>query len=166
MEAVSRPALNPQHIQGLMALLDQAPYFSLLGMRFQAIQPGYCRLTLDLDYLRHGNAFGSIHGGVYSSLLDTVAYWAAYCQMPADQGYTSLDLAVTNLAMARTGTLTAEGRVLRTGRSICLAEATVKSPEGKLLAHGTSKLMLLAGRQALDELLAAAGAPPLPPKFL
>ncbi len=160
------PHLNPQHIQALMDLLDRAPYFALLGMHFQAIQPDYCRLTLDLDETRHGNAFGSIHGGVYSSLLDTVAYWAAYCRMPAGQGYTSLDLTVTNLSMARTGTLVAEGRVLRAGRSICLAEATVKDGAGKLLAHGTSKLMLLAGRQGLGELLAAAGGPPLPPKFL
>ena len=147
--------VNPQHTQALMDLLTQAPYFSLLGMRFEAMEPGYCRLTLPLSYARHGNAFGSIHGGAYSSLIDTAAYWAAY-----------LDLSVTNLGMARAGTLVAEGRVIRAGRSICLAEATVKTAEGKLLAHGTSKLMLLAGKQSIRALLAAEGAPDLPPKFL
>ena len=149
--------VNPQHTQALMDLLTQAPYFSLLGMRFEAMEPGYCRLTLPLSYARHGNAFGSIHGGAYSSLIDTAAYWAAYCDMDEDQGYTSLDLSVTNLGMAR---------VIRAGRSICLAEATVKTAEGKLLAHGTSKLMLLAGKQSIRALLAAEGAPDLPPKFL
>ena len=151
--------VNPQHTQALMDLLTQAPYFSLLGMRFEAMEPGYCRLTLPLSYARHGNAFGSIHGGAYSSLIDTAAYWE-------DQGYTSLDLSVTNLGMAQAGTLVAEGRVIRAGRSICLAEATVKTAEGKLLAHGTSKLMLLAGKQSIRALLAAEGAPDLPPKFL
>ena len=149
--------VNPQHTQALMDLLTQAPYFSLLGMRFEAMEPGYCRLTLPLSYARHGNAFGSIHGGAYSSLIDTAAYWAAYCDMDEDQGYTSLDLSVTNLGMAR---------AIRAGRSICLAEATVKTAEGKLLAHGTSKLMLLAGKQSIRALLAAEGAPDLPPKFL
>lgn len=158
--------VNPQHTQALMDLLTQAPYFSLLGMRFEAMEPGYCRLTLPLSYARHGNAFGSIHGSAYSSLIDTAAYWAAYCDMEEDQGYTSLDLSVTNLGMAQAGTLVAEGRVIRAGRSICLAEATVKTAEGKLLAHGTSKLMLLAGKQSIRALLAAEGAPDLPPKFL
>ena len=78
--------VNPQHTQALMDLLTQAPYFSLLGMRFEAMEPGYCRLTLPLSYARHGNAFGSIHGGAYSSLIDTAAYWAAYCDMDEDQG--------------------------------------------------------------------------------
>lgn len=158
--------INPKHTQALMDLLNHAPYFSLLGMEFQAMEPGYCRLLLPLSYPRHGNAFGSIHGGVYSSLIDTVAYWAAYCQMEEDQGYTSLDLSVTNLGMVQSGQLVAEGRVLRAGRSICLAEATIKAETGKLLAHGTSKLMLLEGKQSLQTLLAAEGAPPLPPKFL
>lgn len=159
-------SINPAHTQALMALLGRAPYFSLLGMAFQAMEPGYCRLTLPLSYPRHGNSFGSIHGGVYSSLIDTVCYWAAYCQMDEDQGYTSLDLTVTNLGMVSDGTLVAEGRVLRSGRSICLAEATVKTETGRLLAHGTSKLMLLEGKQSLQTLLAAEGAAPLPPKFL
>lgn len=162
---MSRP-INPKHTQALMDLLNHAPYFSLLGMEFQAMEPGYCRLLLPLSYPRHGNAFGSIHGGVYSSLIDTVSYWAAYCQMEEDQGYTSLDLSVTNLGMVQSGQLVAEGRVLRAGRSICLAEATIKAETGKLLAHGTSKLMLLEGKQSLQTLLAAEGAPLLPPKFL
>ena len=157
--------VNPQHTQALMDLLTQAPYFSLLGMRFEAMEPGYCRLTLPLSYARHGNAFGSIHGGAYSSLIDTAADWAAYCDLDEDQGDTSLDLSVTTLGMARAGTLVAEGRVIRAGRSICLAEATVKTAEGKLLAHGTSKLMLLAGKQSIRALLAAEGAPDLPPQI-
>ena len=158
--------INPAHTQALMGLLNKAPYFALLGMDFQAMEPGYCRLVVPLEYARHGNSFGGVHGGVYSSIIDTVAYWALYCQMEEDQGYTSLDLNVTNLGMVGSGTLIAEGHVVRAGRSICLSEATVKNQEGKLLAHGTSKLMVLEGKQSIHTLLAAEGADPLPPKFL
>ena len=157
--------VNPQHTQALMDLLTQAPYFSLLGMRFEAMEPGYCRLTLPSPTPATATPSAKIHGGAYSSLIDTAAYWAAYCDMDEDQGYTSLDLSVTNLGMARAGTLVAEGRVIRAGRSICLAEATVKTAEGKLLAHGTSKLMPLAGKQSIRALLAAEGPQTSPPNF-
>lgn len=157
--------ISPAHTQALMELLNRAPYFALLGMEFQVMEPGYCRLIVPVDYRRHGNAFGGVHGGVYSSLIDTVAYWALYCQMAEDQGYTSLDLNVTNLGMVSSGTLIAEGHVVRAGRSICLSEATVKDQTGKLLAHGTSKLMVLEGKQSIQALLAAEQAEALPPKF-
>lgn len=158
--------INPEHTRALMAFLNKAPYFALLGMDFCAMEPGYCRLEVPLSYDRHGNSFGSVHGGVYSSILDTVAYWAAYCQMDEDAGYTSLDLSVTNLGMVHSGTLIAEGHVIRRGRSIWLSEATVKTEDGKLLAHATSKLMVLDGKQSIQTLLDAGGLPPLPPKFL
>lgn len=160
------PSVNPAHTRALMALLNKAPYFALLGMEFQAMEEGYCRLVLPLSYDRHGNSFGGVHGGVYSSIIDTVAYWALYCQMPADQGYTSLDLNVTNLGMVSSGTLIAEGHVVRAGRSICLSEATVKNETGKLLAHGTSKLMVLEGKQSIHTLLDTMEGTSLPPKFL
>lgn len=158
--------VNPAHLSALMALLDRSPYFALLGMHFEELSEGYCRLTVPYDFTRHGNAFGGAHGGVYASLIDTAAYWSLYCGLEADQGYTSLDLNVTNLGVIQSGTLIAEGRVIRRGRSICLGEGTVKNQEGKLLAHGVSKLMLLEGRQSIDVLLANAGLEALPPKFL
>ena len=159
-------SINPEHVLSLMRRLEAAPFFSLLGMRFQAMEPGYCRLEVLFDHARHGNAFGGAHGGVYASLIDTVAYWALYCQMEEEQGYTSLDLSVTNLAAIRSGRLIAEGRVIRAGRSICISEGTVKNGDGRLLAHGISKLMLLEGRQSIRALLDVVEGPPLPPKFL
>ena len=158
--------VNPDHLSALMALLDRSPYFALLNMHFEEMGEDYCRLTVPYDFTRHGNAFGGAHGGVYASLIDTVAYWALYCGMEETQGYTSLDLNVTNLGVIQSGTLIAEGRVIRRGRSICLSEGTVKNEDGKLLAHGVSKLMLLEGRQSIDVLLASAGLEALPPKFL
>ncbi len=150
-----------------MSVLDRRPYFALLGMNFRAMEPGYCRIDTDFAFSLHGNAFGAVHGGVYASLIDSAAYWALYCQMPEDQGYTSLDLNVTNLAAVREGKLITEARTVRQGRSISIAEATVKDGSGRLLAYGTSKLMSLEGRQSIRDLLEEAGDQvTLPPKFL
>ena len=87
--------INPAHTAALMSVLDRRPYFALLGMRFRAMDPGYCRIDAAFIPEIHGNAFGAVHGGVYASLIDSAAYWALYCQMPEEQGYTSLDLNVT-----------------------------------------------------------------------
>ena len=154
---------NPAHLAALRSVLDRRPYFALLGMRFQAIEPGYCRIETDFDPAVHGNAFGAVHGGAYASLIDSAAYWSLYCEEDGD--YTSLDLTVTNLAAVRSGRLITEARVVRRGRSISISEATVKNEEGKLLAHGISKLMSLEGRRQV--LLNGDGQPAaLPPKYL
>ena len=159
--------INPAHTAALMAILDRRPYFALLGMRFRAIEPGYCRIEADFAPAVHGNAFGAVHGGAYASFIDSAAYWAPYCQMPEDQGYTSLDLNVTNLAAVRGGKLITEARVVRQGRSISISEAAVKDETGRLLAYGTSKLMSLEGRQSIQDLFIEAGEDVLlPPKFL
>ena len=85
--------------------------------------------------------------------------------MDEDQGYTSLDLSVTNLGMARAGTLVAEGRVIR-GKPVHLfGGGHGETAEGKLLAHGTSKLMLLAGKQSIRALLRRRGDPGLAPQI-
>ena len=103
----------------------------------------------------------------YASFIDSVCYWSLYCQMPEDQGYTSLDVSVTNLAAVRSGKLIAEGRVVRSGRSISISEGTVKDETGRLLAYGASKLMCLEGKQSIRDLLEQAGDKvSLPPKFL
>ena len=159
--------IDPRHTAAIMSILDRRPYFALLGMQFRAMEPGYCRVDADFTAALHGNAFGAVHGGVYASLIDSACYWALYCQMPEEQGYTSLDLNVTNLAAVRSGKLITEARVVRQGRSISISQATVRDEDGRLLAYGTSKLMCLEGRQSIRDLLSQAGDEvTLPPKYL
>ncbi len=157
--------INPAHIRALLELINDGPYFRLLGMRVCELGTGYSRVELDLEN-KHHNPFDSIHGGVYSSLIDTAAYWSAYCELEEDAGYTSIDLTVSNLSMIREGTIIVEGKSIKTGKSICLAEARATDGHGRLLAHGTSKLMILRGRQSIGHAVEAAGGQPLPPKYL
>jgi uncharacterized protein (TIGR00369 family) len=65
--------INPDHIAALLELANRGPYFELLSMRVCELGVGYSRVELDLQE-KHCNPFGAIHGGVYSSLIDTAAY--------------------------------------------------------------------------------------------
>ena len=157
--------INPEHLSALMDLMNRVPYFKLLSMKICELGIGYSSVEIDLDG-KHLNPFGGIHGGVFSSVIDSAAYMATYCELDEDVGYTSIDLTVNNLSMINRGKIIAEGRSLKIGKSLCLAEATVKDATGRLLAQGSSKLMRLRGGQSVNHAVEAMGCNTLPPKFL
>jgi uncharacterized protein (TIGR00369 family) len=112
------------------------------------------------------NPFGGVHGGVFSSLLDTAAYWSAYCDLNEKQGLITIDLKVDLLAPILDKTITVTGKRIKSGRTLFLTEAQMFSEDGKVLAHGTSKLMVTQNKQTIDDVVDYLGADPLPSKFL
>jgi uncharacterized protein (TIGR00369 family) len=91
------------------------------------------------------NPMGAVHGGWALTLIDSAAGCAAMTLLPADGGYTTVETKVNfcRPILADTGTVRAEARVLAQGRRILSAEARVADARGRLLAHGTSTLMVL-----------------------
>jgi uncharacterized protein (TIGR00369 family) len=157
--------INPAHIDALLAMVNPAPYYKHLSIEVCAIEVGLSIIEIELSKL-HENPFGTIHGGAYASFLDTAAYWAIYCELPENVGFTTIDLDVELLAAAKHGKLIAEGTSLKIGRSICLAEAKARDSQGKLIAYATSKLMVLENRQTIAHAVESMGHGGLPPKFL
>jgi len=157
--------LNPKHVEAVVNLINRGPYFQLLSIVVRDIGPGYSLVEVNMEE-KHLNLFGGIHGGVYSSLIDTATYWAVYCELDENVGLISLDLKVDNLAPVKEGKLTVKGRRIKIGRNVCLAEAMVTNEKGKSLAHGTSKQMITPGLQTIEQAVIAMGNNPLPPKFI
>jgi len=158
-------SINPEHIEALIELINHGPFFELLSMKACKLDVGYSRVEIDLER-KHLNPFGWIHGGVYSSAIDTAAYWAAYCELEEGSDFITMDIKVDNLSPIKEGKMVIEGRTLKTGRSVCLCEAAAKDAQGKLLAHGTSKLLIVQGLQSIDQAIGAMGYRSLPPKFI
>ncbi len=157
--------INPEHIKAVITMINNGPYFRLLSINVYDLGPGYSKLNVELEN-KHLNPFGGIHGGVYSSLIDTAAYWAVYCDIDEDSGLISLDVTVDNLSTVKDGILVVEGKRIKTGRNICIAESVITDENGKLLAHGKSKQMVTRGLQTITQAVSAMGFPPLPPKFI
>ena len=158
--------LNPEYVQAVLEFVNQGPYFRLLSMTVQKMGMGFARVEMAVEN-KHLNPSGGVHGGVYSSLIDTATYWAVFCEVDEDAGLISLDLQVDNLASAREGQcLTVEGKRIKTGKSICLAEAVVVDSQGRHLAHGTSKQMVIPGMPSISQRVSSLGYSPLPPKYI
>lgn len=137
----------------------------MLSLDVKALEYGYCKVEVRLEE-KHLNPFGGLHGGVYSSAIDTAAYWAVYGTVPEDVGLISLDLHVDNISAAQNGILIVEGWQVKAGRTVCLAEGEIRDEEGKLLARGSSKQVIIPVLQTVRQAVAAMRRPPLPPKFL
>lgn len=126
--------------------LPAAPIATTLGMTLLEVEPG--RVVFGLEPAdHHYNPIGSVHGGVYATLLDSAAGCAVHSRLPAGARYTSLDLSVKFLRSLRTdtGTVRCEGTVLHLGARTALAEARITDGDGRLCAHATSSCIILSG---------------------
>ncbi|MDR6987543.1 uncharacterized protein (TIGR00369 family) [Paenarthrobacter nitroguajacolicus] len=92
----------------------------------------------------HYNPLGMVHGGLACTLLDTALGCAAHTTLAAGLGYTSIDLAVKYLRpiTLRTGTLRAEGSVVKAGSRLIFTEGRLCTTDGELLATATSTLLV------------------------
>ncbi len=150
---------NPEHVQRLIGVINNAPYFELLSMKIQDIGVGYAIMEIDLKD-KHQNPCGGVHGGVFSSIIDSAASWALYYGIEDENtGLTSVDLKLNFLAPSMSGKLFAKGRQIKLGRIIGYADCEVKGETGKLLAHGTLTAMVMPGKNPVAD-------PPFPPKFI
>jgi len=93
------------------------------------------------------NPMGTTHGGWAMTLIDSATGCAGYSLMPAGAGFRTIETKV-NLSRpitSDTGTVRAEAHVVSQTRQIISTEARLTSREGRVLAHGTSTLMVVAG---------------------
>jgi uncharacterized protein (TIGR00369 family) len=123
------------------------PIARTLGFRLVEIDDGVAIFEGDPgEHLL--NPLGSVHGGWALTLIDSATGCALHTRLPPRTGYTTVETKanMTRAIQPTDGTVRCEGRVLSMGRQIATAEARLVSAEGKLLAHGTSTLMILHPR--------------------
>ena len=124
--------------------IPAAPIATTLGMTLEEVEEG--RVVFGLEPAEfHYNPIGSVHGGVYATLLDSACGCAVHSALPAGARYTSLDLSVKFLRglAVGTGPVRCEGTLVHLGRSTALAEARLTDAAGRLYAHATSSCLVL-----------------------
>lgn len=145
--------IDPTTLDGfaqLRAIMDghlpSAPIAETLGFAGMDV-PERGTAIFELDpQLRHYNPIGSMHGGVFATLLDSACGCAVHSTLAVGEGYTSLDLTVKFLRAVTvdSGRLRAVGSVIQRGRRTALAEAKLYDGQDRLVAHATSSCMIFS----------------------
>ena len=97
---------------------------------------------------------GFVHGGAIGALADTAVGYAALSLMPADRGVLTTEYKINFLAPATGERILARGRVIKSGRTLTLAQAEVfaeTNAQPKLIAFLTATLMAIEGREGVND---------------
>jgi uncharacterized protein (TIGR00369 family) len=123
--------------------VPRPPIAGTLDMGIDEVEEG--RVVFSFEPAEfHYNPIGSVHGGVYATVLDSAAGCAVHTALPAGARYTSLDLNVKFLRAlhAGGGRVRCEGLLVHLGGRTALAEARLLDAKGRLVAHATSSCMV------------------------
>lgn len=123
--------------------LPGPPVNYTIDFTLDEVEPGRAVFSLTPGE-EHYNPIGSVHGGIFATLLDSAAGCAVQSTLPQGMAYTSLDLTVKFLRRitVETGTVRAIGTLISKGRQTALAQAQLVDAKDRLLAHATSSCML------------------------
>jgi uncharacterized protein (TIGR00369 family) len=94
----------------------------------------------------HYNPMGGVHGGLAAILVDTAAGAAIHSAQDKGRGGTAVTLSVDYFRPITrdSGELLAEGRLVRAGGRIGLADAEVKDAKGTVYARGSATYLTFA----------------------
>jgi uncharacterized protein (TIGR00369 family) len=92
----------------------------------------------------HLNPWGTVHGGLTATLLDSCMGLAVQSKLDKGVSSTTLEfkISLVRAITTETGQIRAEGKVINCGRRVGTAEGRVTDAEGRLLAHGTTTCLI------------------------
>lgn len=91
------------------------------------------------------NMQGILHGGAYASMLDTACGVAARSLLDLDvyKGQVTLELKTSYLKAGNPGKYVAKGKVLRKGKRVTYAEASLFNEDGEMVSRASATFALL-----------------------
>ena len=146
-----------------------------LAPMLNTMRDGWCT-AMDLRFVRatrdevvaewavapqHLQAYGIVHGGVYSGVIETVAsVGAALDAMTRGQSAVGLENHTSFLHAVREGTLRAVARPLSRGRRTQVWEVAISDEGGRTVATGRVRMLCLEeGSRVAGENVAVKAAP-------
>jgi uncharacterized protein (TIGR00369 family) len=123
------------------------PIATTLGFTMTDISPGRAVMELDADE-RLANPMGTLHGGVLCDIADAAMGMAYASELGRGESFTTLELKINFLKPVWRAHLRAEGKVVKRGRTVGMAECDVFDEKGSLVARASSTCMTLRDEMA------------------
>ena len=126
-------------------LFDQTPPGArLLGRRLTAIDRNAGRIEVTYDgKAEFANRHGNLQGGFLAAMLDGVVGLAVLALLPQSESAVTLDLNVSYLNPAKSGTILGRGAITHRSRSIARATGELRADTGELLANATATFKIV-----------------------
>ncbi len=122
------------NVSELMAEARNEPIASFLNLQLLELQPGYAKVMLKV-LPEYENFNGVTFGGITMAVADQAF---GYAVNSVNRPNVASQFNIHFVAPARAGDeLIAEGRVVKSGRRVSIAEMTVTNQDGKLIAKAT-----------------------------
>ena len=145
---VAKAAAAMSGLEAMRAIRDgvlpEPPMARLIDFRLRVAETG--RIVMELEpHEGLENTIGLLHGATAAALLDTAMGCAISTMLPAGQGAVTLDLKLTYLRplSVKSGTISAEGKVIKLGRQTSYAEGSVRDGAGNLAVHATATFSMV-----------------------
>jgi len=144
----AKAAMTMSGIEAMRAIRDgrlpPPPLAKLIGFRMATVERGRIVMELDAEESLE-NTIGLLHGATAAALLDTAMGCAISTMLEAGQTSVTLDLKLTYLRplSVKSGTIQAEGRLVKLGRQTSYTEGFVRDGAGNLAVHATATFSMV-----------------------
>lgn len=116
---------NHSDLKELARRLRKTNIAKAFGFELEAAEPGRAVLTMRVGQ-RHRQVHNVVHGGVLAALADTCAAFGVYLALPRGTPLATVELKINYLEPVHAGVLRAEGKMLRKGKNLAVAECDVR----------------------------------------
>lgn len=122
--------------------MPRLPFNRMVGIRVDRVHSDgvtiSCPFRDDLT-----NIHGTLHGGVTATLADVAGGFSSMSRYGIEQKITTVDLNVNYLAPISGKRAVARGRIIRSGKTLCVIQVEVRGDRGPLAAVAIVTYMLL-----------------------
>ncbi|MBF6630007.1 MAG: PaaI family thioesterase [Comamonas sp.] len=144
-------AIDNNALQRVRDSFAQQGAMGTLGAQLTHVAPGEVDICFDwATGLTQQHGF--IHAGMLSAAMDSACGYAGFSLMPPEAGVLTIEFKINLLAPAKGQRFRCEGRVLKPGRTILVAEGrayAIEDGKEKLCATMQCTLMAVQGREGI-----------------
>jgi len=144
---------DPAFANRIRASFAKQGLMGTLGASLVSIAPGHVEIAIT-PAPAISQQHGFVHAGAISAIADTAAGYAALSLMPPDRGVLTTEFKINLVAPAMGDRILARGKVVKTGRTLTLAQTEVfaiNRGTEKLIALLTATLMAIEGREGVTD---------------